>query len=59
MEITSGIKQSPRGELEIADVLNTYRSNGNLQLELLGRGFAWLDTRTNDSLLDAGADLVI
>lgn len=53
--IASGLKPSARGELEIADVLNAYRSNGKLKVELLGRGFAWLDTGTHDSLLDAGA----
>jgi glucose-1-phosphate thymidylyltransferase len=55
VEIASGLKPSARGELEIADVLNAYRYNGNLKVELLGRGFAWLDTGTHDSLLDAGA----
>jgi len=54
VEIASGIKPSLRGELEIADVLNAYRSKGKLKVELLGRGFAWLDTGTHDSLLDAG-----
>jgi len=53
--IASGLKPSARGELEIADVLNVYRSKGNLKVELLGRGFAWLDTGTHDSLLDAGS----
>jgi glucose-1-phosphate thymidylyltransferase len=53
--IASGLKPSARGELEIADVLNHYRSRGKLMVELLGRGFAWLDTGTHDSLLDAGA----
>jgi glucose-1-phosphate thymidylyltransferase len=54
VKIASGLKPSARGELEIADVLNAYRSKGKLKVELLGRGFAWLDTGTHDSLLDAG-----
>jgi glucose-1-phosphate thymidylyltransferase len=41
--------------LEIVDVLNAYLSAGKLKVDLLGRGFAWLDTGTHDSLLDAGA----
>jgi glucose-1-phosphate thymidylyltransferase len=54
VEFASVLKPSARGELEIADVLNAYRSQGKLKVELLGRGFAWLDTGTHDSLLDAG-----
>jgi len=54
VEVASVLKPSARGELEIADVLNAYRSQGKLKVELLGRGFAWLDTGTHDSLLDAG-----
>ena len=49
----SGLKPSARGELEIADVINAYRVRGALRVELLGRGFAWLDTGTHDSLLEA------
>ena len=47
------IKPSPRGELEITDLLNSYLSEGTLSVEKLGRGYAWLDTGTHESLLDA------
>jgi glucose-1-phosphate thymidylyltransferase len=47
------IKPSPRGELEITDLLNLYRTEGALNVEKLGRGFAWLDTGTHESLLEA------
>ncbi|WP_333817666.1 sugar nucleotidyltransferase, partial [Tabrizicola sp.] len=53
-EIAARIKPSPRGELEIVDVLEHYRAEGSLQVERMGRGFAWLDTGTPGSLLDAG-----
>ncbi len=53
-EIAAKIKPSPRGELEIVDVLEHYRAEGSLQVERMGRGFAWLDTGTPGSLLDAG-----
>ncbi len=48
------IKPSPRGELEIADLLDIYLKEGSLTVEKMGRGFAWLDTGTHGSLLDAG-----
>ncbi len=47
------IKPSPRGELEITDLLNLYHGEGKLNVETLGRGFAWLDTGTHESLLEA------
>lgn len=47
------VRPSPRGELEIVDLLEFYRAEGSLRLEKMGRGFAWLDTGTHASLLDA------
>jgi glucose-1-phosphate thymidylyltransferase len=53
-ERAAGIRPSARGELEIVDLLEIYREEGALQVERMGRGFAWLDTGTPGSLLDAG-----
>ena len=53
-ELARSVKPSPRGELEIADLLEIYRKDGNLKVERMGRGYAWLDTGTHGSLLDAG-----
>jgi glucose-1-phosphate thymidylyltransferase len=54
VDLAKSLKSSPRGELEITDLNKLYLSQKNLSIEIMGRGYAWLDTGTHNSLLDAG-----
>ena len=54
VDLARNLKPSPRGELEITDLNRLYLENGQLDVEIMGRGYAWLDTGTHDSLLEAG-----
>lgn len=55
VDVAGELQPSPRGELEITDVNQAYLNHGSLHVELMGRGYAWLDTGTHDSLLEASS----
>lgn len=55
VQLAASLKPSPRGELEITDLNRCYLERGTLEVELMGRGMAWLDTGTHDSLFEAGS----
>ena len=54
VDMAKSLQPSPRGELEITDLNRLYLEQGQLNVQLMGRGYAWLDTGTHDSLLEAG-----
>lgn len=54
LDIAAAVKPSPRGEIEISDINRAYLERGDLHVELMGRGFAWLDAGTHESLIESG-----